>query len=78
MGLVGLVGLVGIYLVGVAIGLIVMRDPWPSRMVTALAWPLGVVAFMVVLAILSAAAIYLWPVPILATLAALGALWFAA
>ena len=70
-------GLVGIYIVGVAIGLIVMRDPWPSRIVTALAWPLGVIAFVVVATILLLASIYLWPVPALATLALAAALWFA-
>ena len=69
--------LVGIYIVGVAIGLIVMRDQWPSRVVTALAWPLGVLAFFVVLTIMSAAAVYLWPVPILATLGLAAAVWLA-
>ena len=65
-------GFVAVYLVGIAIGLIVMRDPWPSRIVTALAWPLGVVSFVVVFVIMVTAAIYLWPVPVLATLALLG------
>jgi hypothetical protein len=69
--------LVGIYLVGVAIGLIVMRDRWPARIVAALAWPLGVVALAVVATILSIAAVYLWPVPILATLALAAAVWLA-
>lgn len=64
-----------VYLIGLAIGLGVMRDPWPVRIVTAIAWPLGVLAFVVVLAILSMAAIYLWPVPILATLAAVAVVW---
>ena len=69
--------LVGIYVVGVAIGLIAMRDPWPTRIVTALVWPLGVAAFFVVLAIMSIAAVYLWPVPVLATLALAAAVWLA-
>jgi hypothetical protein len=64
-----------VYLIGLAIGLGVMRDPWPVRIGTAIAWPLGVLAFVVVLAILSIAAIYLWPVPILATLAAVAVVW---
>ena len=64
-----------VYLIGLAIGLGVMRDPWPVRIVTAIAWPLGVLAFVVVLAILSSAAIYLWPVPVLATLAAVAVVW---
>ena len=69
--------LVGIYILGVAIGLIVMQDRWTTRIITALVWPLGVVAFLVVVAILSAASVYLWPVPILATLAVASAVWFA-
>jgi hypothetical protein len=77
VGLVGLAGLIGVYLVGVMIGLIVMRDPWPSRVVTAIAWPLGLVAFVVVLTIMFAAAIYLWPVPLLATAAVAAAIWLA-
>jgi hypothetical protein len=66
-----------VYLIGIAIGLVVMRDPWPSRVVTALAWPLGIVAFVVVLTIMSMAAVYLWPVPILATLVMAAAVWLA-
>jgi hypothetical protein len=50
-----------IYLVGVAIGLAVMRDRWSSRVVTALAWPLGPIAFLVVVPILLLAAMILWP-----------------
>jgi hypothetical protein len=65
------------YLAGVLLGLAVMRDPWPSRIVTALAWPLGIVAFVVVLIVMSMAAIYLWPVPVLATLAAIALVWLA-
>jgi hypothetical protein len=67
-----------VYVLGVVIGLIVMRDPWPTRVVTAVAWPLGIVAFVVVFVILSAAAVYLWPIPMLATLALLAAVvWIA-
>jgi hypothetical protein len=62
-----------VYVLGIVIGLIVMRDPWPTRVVTAVAWPLGIVAFVVVFVILSAAAVYLWPIPMLATLALLAA-----
>ena len=70
-------GLIGIYIIGVAIGLIVMRDPWPTRIITALAWPLGILAFVVVVTMLSMAAVYLWPVPMLATLAVLTLGWLA-
>ena len=77
MGRVGLVGRVGlggegcsmlylfIYIVGVAIGLIVMRDRWLVRVVTAVAWPLGPAAFLFVLTVLLAATVILWPLPIL-------------
>jgi hypothetical protein len=67
--------LMAVYAAGVAVGLAVMRDPWPTRIITALAWPLGLLAFVVVAAILSVAALYLWPVPILATLGAAAAVW---
>ena len=40
--------LAGIYLIGVVMGLAVMRDAWPSRLVTAALWPLGLVAFAAV------------------------------
>lgn len=68
----------GVYLFGILVGLLVMRDPWPTRVVTAVAWPLGIVAFVVVFVILSAAAVYLWPIPLLATLALLAVVvWIA-
>ena len=64
-----------IYLVGVVIGLGVMRDPWPVRIGTALAWPLGPAAFIVVVSGLLVTAVILWPLimlPAAALLAALG------
>jgi hypothetical protein len=64
-----------VYIVGVVVGLIVMRDPWPARIIAALAWPLGVVAFAVVAGILSLAAVYLWPVPVLATAVVIATIW---
>jgi hypothetical protein len=67
--------IVAMYAAGVAIGLMVMRDPWPARLATALAWPLGLVAFVLVAVILAAAAIYLWPVPMLVTLGAFALIW---
>ncbi len=59
-----------IYAVGVVIGLLVMRDRWAVRLVTAALWPLGLVAFAAVVVILLLAAVYLWPVPMLVTIAA--------
>jgi hypothetical protein len=65
-----------VYLAGVAIGLAAMRDRWPSRLAIALLWPLGPMAFLVVIAILAVAAIALWPIPVLGAATLLGlALW---
>ena len=63
-----------VYLVGVVIGLVGMRDRWPARVVTAALWPVGPAAFIVVLVVLSVAAAILWPVPVLGTAALIGAL----
>jgi hypothetical protein len=61
-----------LYLAGVAVGLVVMRDPWPARLTTALVWPLGPMAFVFVVAILLLAAAILWPLLILALVALSG------
>ena len=68
--------LLAIYVTGTAIGVIVMRDRWLERIVTAAAWPLGVLAFGVVVVILAAAALYLWPIPVLATIGLLLGAWY--
>ena len=65
-----------IYVIGIAIGMLVMRDRWPERVVTAVAWPLGPLAFAVVVLTLAAASIYLWPIPMLATIAVLLGAWY--
>jgi hypothetical protein len=68
-----------LYLTGVVVALAVMRDPWPVRLGTALVWPLGPIAFAVVLAVLLAASVVLWPLPVLGAAAVLGALgWWLA
>ena len=65
-----------VYLAGVAIGLAAMRDRWPSRLAIALVWPLGPMAFVVVITILVLAATVLWPVPVLGAATLLGlAMW---
>ena len=65
-----------IYALGVVIGLAVMRDRWPARIATSLAWPLGPIAFLVVVPVLLVAAAILWPVPILGGAAMIaGVLW---
>jgi hypothetical protein len=66
-----------IYLTGVVAALAVMRDPWPARVTTALVWPLGPVAFLVVIVIQLGAALYLWPIPALAGIGAIAALFWA-
>ena len=66
--------LAAIYVAGVVLGVIVMRDPLRPRLVTALVWPLGPLAFVVVLAILVVTAAVLWPVTFLATAAVVAAL----
>jgi len=63
-----------IYLVGIGIGLAVMRDRWPSRIATALVWPLGPMAFVIVVAIMLVAAALLWPVTILGSAAVIAAI----
>jgi hypothetical protein len=66
-----------IYLAGVALGLLVMRDRLPSRLLTATMWPLGPMAFVVVVGVLLLTAAALWPVPVIGTAALLGlAAWW--
>ena len=62
-----------IYVVGVVIGLAVMRDRWPVRLGMALVWPLGPGAFLVVVPILLVASAILWPGVVLGGAAAIGA-----
>ena len=65
--------ILAIYLVGALIGIAVIRDRWAARLGLALVWPLGPIAFLVVLAILAVTAAILWPAPVLGALAVLGA-----
>jgi hypothetical protein len=66
-----------VYLAGLVIALTVMRDPWPARLGIALMWPLGPLAFVVVISILLVASAVLWPVLILGSAALLGLVaWF--
>jgi hypothetical protein len=69
-----LIALLPIYVVGVLIGLVVMRDPIGSRLLTAAVWPLGPMAFVIVLTILLAVSAVLWPVGVLGTAAVVGAI----
>jgi hypothetical protein len=50
-----------VYLAGVVLGLAVMRDRWGARLATALCWPLGPVAFVVVVTVMLVVATILWP-----------------
>lgn len=64
------------YVGGAVIALLVMRDRWLLRLVTALAWPLGPLAFIVVIALLYLASVVLWPVRVLTGTGVLaGAVW---
>jgi hypothetical protein len=66
--------LLSIYLFGLIIALAVMQDPWPVRIATALVWPLGPLAFVVVISILFVASAILWPMLVLGGAALLGVL----
>ena len=66
-----------VYALGVALGLAVMRDPWPARVVTALVWPLGPMAFVLVLTFLLVVAAILWPILVLGSAAVVGAILLA-
>jgi hypothetical protein len=66
-----------IYVAGVIVGLLVMRDRWAARLLTAALWPLGLLALAVVTVTLVAASAYLWPVPVIGSAAVVGAIiWF--
>jgi hypothetical protein len=64
-----------IYAIGVAIGLM-LTDARPlARASIALLWPLGIVAFVVTIAVLIVAAMLVFPVFGVAVLAAAAATW---
>lgn len=65
-----------LYGVGVVVGLAVMRDPWPARLGTALVWPLGPIAFIVVVSILLVSAVILWPLLLLPFVATAALAWW--
>jgi hypothetical protein len=54
-----------LYLAGVGVGLAVMRDPPIARLLTALVWPLGPAAFLVVVPALLVLATIAWPLRML-------------
>jgi hypothetical protein len=69
--------LLTIYLAGVLIGIALIRDRWPARLGLALVWPLGPIAFIVVVAMLLVAAAILWPILLVGATALIGvAAWF--
>jgi hypothetical protein len=61
--------LLSIYVIGVVVGLVVMRDSWLPRLATALVWPLGPIAFLLVVPLLLIAALILWPLVMLPAVA---------
>ncbi len=65
-----------VYVGGVAVGLLATNDRLWRRIVVALAWPLGPLAFVVVVCGLLAAAFLLWPVRMLVGAAAIAAILY--
>lgn len=62
-----------LYALGAALGLLVMRDRFIARLVTALLWPLGPLTGVLVVCGLLLVSVVLWPVPMLAAAALAGA-----
>jgi hypothetical protein len=61
-----------VYAVGVLIGLLVMRDRFIPRLVTAFLWPIGPITGIVVVCGLVLVAVILWPLPMLLGAALVG------
>ena len=66
--------LLGFYVAGVVVGIAVMRDPLFTRVLTALVWPLGPAAFVLVVSLLLVVATIIWPVTMLGLAAVVGGL----
>ena len=49
------------YIAGVLVGLWRVDGPWPTKLTLALLWPLGPLAFVVIVAILLAASLVAFP-----------------
>jgi hypothetical protein len=64
-----------IYVIGVIVGLLLTDARPPARVAIALLWPLGAVAFVVVIAILFVAAMLVYPIFGAAVMVALAGLW---
>lgn len=72
----GMTAALVIYMVGAGIALWRADAPWPTRIVLALLWPLGPIAFVVTVSILLAASLIAFPViGALVAAAVLGAWW---
>ena len=65
-----------IYVIGVIVGLLLTDARPPARVAIAVLWPLGVVAFVVVIAILFVAAMLVFPAFGAAVLAVAVLSWF--
>lgn len=66
--------LLTLYGLGVLVALWRTDDRWPARVIVSLCWPLGPIAFIIVVTGLTLVAVGLWPfitLPILAALALL-------
>ncbi len=53
--------LLAVYLAGMIAGLLVMYEPFPTRVLMAAIWPVGPLAFAVVVTILIATALVVFP-----------------
>lgn len=61
-----------VYLLGVLIGLCVMRDRFIPRLVTAMLWPIGPLTGVLVMCGLFLVAVVLWPALMVPVAAAVG------
>ncbi len=64
-----------IYLAGVLAGLLGMYEPFPARVVMAMLWPVGPLAFAITVGFLIATSLVIWPWLGVGTLLAGGLLW---
>jgi hypothetical protein len=65
-----------VYVLGVAFGLLVMRDRLVPRFITALLWPIGPVSFVLVVSGLLIVSVVLWPAPMLLGAAIVGSVLY--
>lgn len=62
-----------VYAAGIVVGLLATDARWPARLLLSALWPVGPVAFVIVVTGLTVVAAGLWPLRVLPLLAALAA-----